>query len=317
MLGLAGRQELVVLGLTGRQELFVLRRGVTNDLVVVCLTLVDEALASVLTLGHVLLVQLLRQREHASRRTHACGGSTGDLGSAEPFVLGSGGGGGGKRGHGALVRGLLGCLHPHSRLRLCLLRIRLGLGYASGGVLFGLLCRHRGGCDLVLGLVLGRGLGTDAAAGRSGADRSTGGTGETLALLAGRELSAQIVVVTAQTPQLADDLVQEVVDLLLVVATAELCRSEILVEDILGRERHVVTSVEPVRGPHHRIADREWVSRAGTGLRSVTGQSDCRRRSVKETASINTRKARSRRIDPNDSGGISRRRNFSGGSVTV
>jgi len=45
--------------------------------------------------------------------------------------------------------------------------------------------------------------------------------------------------------------------------------------------------------------------------------SDRRKLTAKETASISTKNAMSRRIAPNDSGGIRRRRNFSGGSVTV
>ena len=57
------------------------------------------------------------------------------------------------------------------------------------------------------------------------------------------ELVRQVVALLGQPPQLGDDLVEEVVDLLLVVATPELGRREVLVEDILGRERHVVTSV--------------------------------------------------------------------------
>ena len=68
-----------------------------------------------------------------------------------------------------------------------------------------------------------------------------------LALAALLQLAAQVVALLGQPPQLGDDLVEEVVDLLLVVATPELGRREVLVEDILGSERHVVTSVEPVR----------------------------------------------------------------------
>src|SRR5665647_1715163 len=42
-----------------------------------------------------------------------------------------------------------------------------------------------------------------------------------------------------------------------------------------------------------------------------------RRLVVMDTARISTRNPMSRRTDPNDSGGISLRKNFSGGSVTV
>src|SRR5450631_866249 len=106
--------------------------------------------------------------------------------------------------------------------------LRLGpcLGNPGGGLFLGLLGGDSRGRDLVLG---------------------TGGD-DTPVLLAGLELSAQVLVLTAQTTKLDDDLIQEVVNLVLVITTTELSRGEILVEDILGHERHVVTSVDFVRG---------------------------------------------------------------------
>src|SRR5665811_1843646 len=118
-----------------------------------------------------------------------------------------------------------------------MLGLGLRLGYASGGVLFGLVGSRSGGRDLVLG------------------PRRD----DALFVLTGLELSAQVFVLTGQTTQLDDDLIQEVVYLMLVIATTELSRGEILVEDILGHERHVVTPVDSFGGPHHPIADDDEV----------------------------------------------------------
>ena len=52
-----------MLRLTGRHELLLFRGGLTNHPVVVRLPLADQSLAGALTLGHILLVQLLRQRQ--------------------------------------------------------------------------------------------------------------------------------------------------------------------------------------------------------------------------------------------------------------
>ena len=68
VLRLSGGQELIVLSLTGRQELLLLRLGLTNHSVVLSLPLADESFASALTFGHILFVQLLRQRQDTSRR---------------------------------------------------------------------------------------------------------------------------------------------------------------------------------------------------------------------------------------------------------
>ena len=170
---------------------------------------------------------------------------------------------------------------------LCLLGIGLGLGNAGGGILLGLLDSYLGGRDLVPGDAFGHGCsrhcrfahsrliaipgrcrfgrptvvvrdrGLDTYGGTDGcrADCSTLGNRDALALLASLELHAQVVIVGAQTTQLNDNLVEKVVDLLFVVATTKLSRGEMLVKDILGRERHVVTSVETGQGPHHLIAN--------------------------------------------------------------
>jgi len=66
-----------------------------------------------------------------------------------------------------------------------------------------------------------RGLGTTAGTDRCGADHGAPDDRDTLALLTGLELRTQVVVVCAQAAQLDDDLVQEVIDLLLVVATTK------------------------------------------------------------------------------------------------
>ena len=73
VLCLTGGRELLVPGLRRREKLFLFGRGLTNNLVVVCLRLADQALASVLALGHILVVELLRQREYAGRRGRSCG----------------------------------------------------------------------------------------------------------------------------------------------------------------------------------------------------------------------------------------------------
>ena len=48
----------------------------------------------------------------------------------------------------------------------------------------------------------------------------------------------QLVVLLREATELDDDLVEEIVDLVLVVALAELGRLEALVDDIFGRESH-------------------------------------------------------------------------------
>jgi hypothetical protein len=85
------------------------------------------------------------------------------------------------------------------------------LGYTSGGLLLCLLGGDSRGRDLVLGTR----------------------RQDALVLLAGLELSAQVRVLTAQTTELDDDLIQEVVNLMFVITTTELSRGEILVDFIL------------------------------------------------------------------------------------
>jgi hypothetical protein len=132
------------------------------------------------------------------------------------------------------------------------LRDLLGLlGAPDGGVdallrrLLGLVGARLDGGDTLLGLLLGAGLGLLGVSGALGL-----GTGillrdgrHALALSALVELLAQVVRVLDDAAHLGDHLVEEVVHLALVVATPELRWREVLVEDVLRRKRHVVTSV--------------------------------------------------------------------------
>jgi hypothetical protein len=60
--------------------------------------------------------------------------------------------------------------------------------------------------------------------------------------LAGAELGAQLLVLLAETAQFVDHFVEEVIDLVLVVTLSELGRLEALIDNVLGRQRHLVTS---------------------------------------------------------------------------
>ncbi|BAS12870.1 hypothetical protein AHiyo8_11730 [Arthrobacter sp. Hiyo8] len=57
------------------------------------------------------------------------------------------------------------------------------------------------------------------------------------------ELLAELVVLLVQAPQLDDDFVEKVVDLVLVVAFAELGRLKALVDNVFWRQSHLVTSL--------------------------------------------------------------------------
>src|ERR1035438_5042692 len=193
------------------------------------LSFADETLAGLLTLSHILSVQLLRESKNASRGAQSCRGNTA-VGRAWPLVLDSSRDR--RRGLGDLVRRVLCFLLALGCQRLCSVSVGVRLGDPGGSILLCLLDRHSDGRDLVLGLRWD----------------------DSLALPAGLELFGQIVVVIGQTTQFNDNLVQEVVNLMFIVATTELSRGEILVEDILGHERHVVTSVDSFGGPHHFIS---------------------------------------------------------------
>src|SRR5450631_4133780 len=259
--------------------------------------------------------QLLGAGEHAGLRARARNISTAHLGRACVWPLMATQAGGGPRpgpGISSLVRavrapskaghphdmapsrhGTLTTWHPSKTWAAAGVRRPRWPSQARGGVLGCPLCGEPGGRHLFLDLP----------------------QNDTLVLLAGVEPRAQIDVVTVQATQLGDDLVQELVNLTFVVAATKLSRSEVFAEDILGHERHVVTSVESVRG-----RNAGWEpngSHHGWYGSAVSYGSDCRRRSAKETIRIRTRNARSRRTPPKDSGGIMRRKNFSGGSVTV
>ncbi len=96
----------------------------------------------------------------------------------------------------------------------------LSLGLFAGFVLFGLdgrgdLLHHRGGSG--------------------GAGRNAGtGLGELL---------AELVVLLVQAAKFNDDLVQEVINFILVVALAELGRLKALVDNVFWRQSHLVTSL--------------------------------------------------------------------------
>ncbi len=57
------------------------------------------------------------------------------------------------------------------------------------------------------------------------------------------ELLAELVVLLVQASQFDDDLVQEVIDFVLVVAFAELGRLKALVDNVFWRQSHLVTSL--------------------------------------------------------------------------
>src|ERR1035437_819431 len=187
------------------------------------LSFADETLAGLLTLSHVLRVQLLRECKNASRGAQTCCGNTA-VGRASPLVLDTGRDG--RRGLGDLVRRVLCLLLALSCKRLCSVGVGVRLGDPRGSILLCLLDRHPDGRHLVLGFRWD----------------------DSLALQTGLELFGQIVVVAGQTTHFNDNLVQEVVNLMFIVATTELSRGEILVKDILGHERHVVTSVDSFGG---------------------------------------------------------------------
>ena len=116
-------------------------------------------------------------------------------------------------------------------------------GCNGGGRLGFLLLRSFGnlrlGFGLRRGLVLvgldGRGNLLNHGCGGSGAGRHAGtGFGKLL---------AKLVVLLVQAPEFHDDLVQEVVNFVLVVAFAELGRLKALVDNVFWRQSHLVTSL--------------------------------------------------------------------------
>ena len=79
---------------------------------------------------------------------------------------------------------------------------------------------------------------------RSDGSRRRGGTGGgalelTDAGLAGNEALTQLLVFLIQATQFDDDLIEEVIDLVLVVSLAELCRIEPLVDYVFRSQSHL------------------------------------------------------------------------------
>ena len=298
MLLLAGRHELVVALLGRAEELFALRVGLPDDLLMVGLRLAQQAVALVLAVLDVLVVQTLGEGEDARgvAGTRLCAvvarGRQGGrvvlllvLRRAQ-FVL---------EFTDTLARRLeLGLSRGHlttSGLRSFLRRVALARqiadllvqGVGTGRVaLDGLLRRGRrltglgefGLETLDLSLVrVGRALppgnrrerrdGCSTA--RSGLPGHRGvGLGPALPATAVVELVAQGVVLSVQSAQLDDNLVEKVVDLNLVVTAAPeaLGFRELLLHDVFWRQRHVFTSVtlepraHPVATDHARHGSR-------------------------------------------------------------
>ena len=80
---------------------------------------------------------------------------------------------------------------------------------------------------------------SDSSAAGALARGAGAGAGAGVGAGTGAETLAQLVVLLGQTAKLDHDLVEKVVDLVLVIALAELGGLEALVDDVLGRECHV------------------------------------------------------------------------------
>ena len=104
-----------------------------------------------------------------------------------------------------------------------------------------------------------------------------------LALADLRDLAPQVVLVLEHATHLGDDVVEEVVDLPLVVATAELGLGERLVENVLGRESHeqLLTARGHGAGPHG--SDRILGSRKTQTRRSRGSRDGCDGKSAERT----------------------------------
>src|SRR5690606_20711766 len=129
--------------------------------------------------------------------------------------------------------------------------------------------------------------------------------------LGGLQLGLELAVLGVQRAQRVDDLVEEVIDLVLVVALAELGRLELLVEDVVRcQQRHVVvTSV--CRSFGSVATDQTSSCQENLAIRLLSTASPI------EHANITMRNARSSATPPILIGRILRRSHRSGGSVTV
>jgi hypothetical protein len=152
--------------------------------------LADDPVPGLLPVAHVLVVQLLRQRQHP-------------------------GGGFGALAHGGELR-----TRPH----------RVG---SLNGHRLRHLDRGRRRCR---DLDRNRNRLGSRLAGHSGPGELADSA------FTGAELRTQFLVLLAKTTELVDHLVEEVIDLVLVVTLSELRRLEALVDNVLGRQRHLVTS---------------------------------------------------------------------------
>src|ERR1035437_4397282 len=127
--GCADGYELVVLGLPRRAKLLMPCRGFTNDLVVAQLPFTDESLASFPALGHVLVMQLLRESQQARGRVHACCVIIADRGCAFPRILDDARKGEGcQLGLGTLVVCYCGCRRQLGTVVVCFCGCQRGLG---------------------------------------------------------------------------------------------------------------------------------------------------------------------------------------------
>src|SRR5690606_28127467 len=184
-------------------------------------------------------------------------------------------------------------------LRLALRRLRRGGGV--GG--------RRG--RLRLGLRLDGRLGDRGHLLRALLGRRRSGGRLLQAPLGGLQLGLELAVLGVQRAQRVDDLVEEVIDLVLVVALAELGRLELLVEDVVRcQQRHVVvTSV--CRSFGSVATDQTSSCQENLAIRLLSTASPI------EHANITMRNARSSATPPILIGRILRRSHRSGGSVTV
>src|SRR5690606_7982676 len=186
-------------------------------------------------------------------------------------------------------------------LRLALRRLRRGSGV--GG--------RRGRLRLGLRLGLDGRLGDRGHLLRALLGRRRSGGRLLQAPLGGLQLGLELAVLGVQRAQRVDDLVEEVIDLVLVVALAELGRLELLVEDVVrGQQRHVVvTSV--CRSFGSVATDQTSSCQENLAIRLLSTASPI------EHANITMRNARSSATPPILIGRILRRSHRSGGSVTV
>ena len=242
---LAGGEQLVVTALGAGHELVVLALGLTDHLVVVRLALADQPFTRALALGHVLVVQLLGERDDTGRAADGSGPASSAGAAAAGF--------------GAPAASGFGAPAASDSASVAASRARAIRSAASFSA-----------CS----------ASALAAAIRSAASRSAGALGAGVApapspvgIRPSRSAptsrwcpswprpcpcgsppaAAQVVALRGQPPHLGHDVVEEVVDVTLVIALPELGRPEVLVEDLLGRQSHGVHLGRLVR-----TVPRQW-----------------------------------------------------------